>query len=86
MSDNRTLTEALADLGITHRRSATAETDGTHDWFDRDGNLIGSYDAHEGWTVVERMRDAEPWSLRRRHHRHLTPNPLTPLARGNREE
>ncbi len=46
-----TLTQALKDIGIKHKRSSIVNK---HDWFDEDGNLLGTFDAAEGWAEYER--------------------------------
>lgn len=54
-ANTKTLTEALALLGISHRASMTS---GKRDWFDADGVHIGTHDAHEGWERLRRMAGA----------------------------
>lgn len=46
------LTSALKARGISHQRDTHTDGDGRHAWFDRDGILIGRFDAHEGWSVI----------------------------------
>lgn len=54
MSD-QTLTEALAELGITHAPSATV---GKRDLF-IGHHCLGAYDAAEGWELVREF-NSEP--------------------------
>jgi hypothetical protein len=51
--ENRTLTQALADLGIGHRASAETTTTGQRVLFDALGPL-GAFDAFEAWDLVRR--------------------------------
>ena len=48
MNSSQTLTEALAEIGVTHERGAV---DGKRDLIAADVR-IGSFDAAEGWEFV----------------------------------
>jgi hypothetical protein len=58
MSNQNSLTEALAILGITHKRDDKSSNDYRHSWFAPDGSFIGRYDAHEGWEAIRRCASA----------------------------
>ena len=46
-----TLDEALKRIGWSHEPS---KIEGKRDWYDAYGELIGTFDAHEGWDEVRR--------------------------------
>ncbi len=50
-----TLSETLARIGWSHEPS---KFPGKRDWFDAYGELIGSFDAHEGWAEVRKYLDS----------------------------
>lgn len=47
-----TLSEALAILRIVH---VPSKIEGKRDWFTPEGELIGSFDAHEGWAKIKEV-------------------------------
>ena len=53
MTQRENLIEAAANLGFT---VAPSNFPGMKDWFDADGEFVGSFDAHDGWTYVHDLR------------------------------
>lgn len=54
MEDQRPLTDILAEMGITHRKSS--EIEDKQDWFVGE-MFLGSFDAAEGAAEIERIQD-----------------------------
>ncbi|MBZ9600706.1 hypothetical protein [Phyllobacterium chamaecytisi] len=48
----KNLSIALAILAIRHQPS---RVEGKRDWFAKNGDYIGTYDAYEGWMMVRRI-------------------------------
>jgi hypothetical protein len=53
MTQCENLIEAAANLGFT---VAPYNFPGMKDWFDADGEFVGSFDAHDGWAYVHELR------------------------------
>lgn len=51
MASAASLNEVLASIGWT---TAPSHFTGKKDWFDAYGELIGAFDAHEGWEKVRK--------------------------------
>jgi hypothetical protein len=51
---DKPLSEALALLGVEHRRDRLTDADGRHTWT-KDGETIGRYTAHEGWDKLQEL-------------------------------
>lgn len=53
---DKSITELLADFGVTHTRDAKSSTDGAHDLF-IGGTPIGRYDAGQAAKLLTALRE-----------------------------